>query len=81
MLKGEDTRSVHRAQGGGESVVRLLYEEGNVSSSMSSSSSQTMSTITDSGVSPSTAQDSGQEGSLADQIQKQVSEIIEEAMP
>jgi hypothetical protein len=85
VLKGENTRSVHRSVGGEDAVIRLAYQDGTVSSSMSSSSSQTASTANSNG-SPSSAQnDAGRggdgRGSLADQIQQKVDEILEQALP
>jgi hypothetical protein len=83
VLKGENTRSVHWSEGGAEIVIRLIYEDGTVSSSMSSSSSQKMSGISNS--STSAKDDAGRRGdgwgSLADQILEKVDEKLEQALP
>ncbi|MDQ3791165.1 MAG: hypothetical protein M3341_00690, partial [Actinomycetota bacterium] len=78
-------RSVHRSVGGGESVTRFVYEEGEISS-MSSSTSQTTSTTTHGSSTSLTVNDDGQERgdgqrSLADRIQEDVDDSIERAMP
>ncbi len=79
LLSDENSRSVHRSVGGGESITRFVYEEGHVSS-MSSSSSQTMSTTTQGSSTSLTVNGDGQR-SLADRIQEKVDDRIERAMP
>jgi hypothetical protein len=83
VLKDENTRSVQRSEGGGDTMMRLVYENGNLSYSMSSSSSQKMSGTGSS--SSSAANDDAQgvddQESLADQIREKVDEILEQALP
>jgi hypothetical protein len=79
VLSDENSRSVHRSVGGGENVTRFVYKEGNVSS-MSSSSSQTMSTTTQGSSTSFTVNGDGQ-SSLADRIQEDVDDSLERAMP
>ncbi len=84
VLKSENSRSVHRSVGGEDAVIRLTYQEGSFSSSMSSSSSQTTSGANGDGSSPSTDSEPGGDenrGSLADRIQQRVDEILERALP
>ena len=85
VLSDENSRSVHRSVGGGESVTRFVYEEGEISS-MSSSTSQTTSTTTHGSSTSLTVNDDGQERgdgqrSLAGRIQEDVDDSIERAMP
>jgi hypothetical protein len=86
VLKGENTRSVQWSEGGEDAIVRLVYEDGTVSSSMSSTSSQTVSIANGESLSSSAEDEAGRRGdenrgSLADQIQKKVDKILERAMP
>ncbi len=88
VLKGENSRSVHRSVGGEDAVIRLTYQEGSISSSMSSSSmssssSQATGANGDSS-SPSADNEPGGDenrGSLADRIQQRVGEILDRALP
>jgi hypothetical protein len=84
VLSDENSRSVHRSVGGGESVTRFVYEEGGLSS-MSSSTSQTTSTTTQGSSTSLTVNDEarerGSQRSLADRIQEDVDDRIEQAMP
>lgn len=89
VLKDENTRYIQRSAGSGETVMRLVYEDGTVSS-MVSSISQTTS-IADGETSSSSSEGkeykdkeaersgNGRE-SLADRIQKRVDEILEQAL-
>lgn len=79
VLSDENSRSVHRSVGGGESRIRFVYEEGNVSS-MSSTSSQTMSTTTHGSSTSLTVNGDGQR-SLAVRIQEDVDDRLERALP
>lgn len=83
VLEDENTRSVQRSEGGEDTVIRLVYEDGNVSSSMSSTSSQKMRGTSQSSSLPENDATQGDDvlGSLADQIQKTVDRIIERAVP
>ncbi len=80
VLEGENTRAVHRSVGGEDAVIRLTYQDGNVSS-MSSSSSQTTSGADGGGSSSSADNEPKRRGdgpeSLADRIQKKVGKILE----
>jgi hypothetical protein len=82
ILKDENTRSVHRSVGGEDTAIRLVYEDGNVSSSMSSTSTQTMSSTSSSSSSAANDATRGADNqeTLAEQIQKKVDRIIEQAM-
>lgn len=85
VLRDENTRSVHRSVGGGESVIRFVYEEGSFSS-ISSSSSQTMSTTTHGSSTSLTMNEDDQERggdrrSLADRIREEVDNRLERTMP
>jgi hypothetical protein len=83
LLKAGNTRSIQRSEGGEDTAIRLVYEDGSVSSSTSSSSSQMMSST--SGLSSSAARDTRQRDynweRFADHIQKKVNSIIEQALP
>lgn len=83
VLKGENTRSVHRSVGGEDTAIRLVYEDGNVSSSMSATSTQAMSStsISSSSAASDATRGANNQESLADQIQKIVDRTIERAMP
>lgn len=83
VLEGENTRTVHRSVGGEDAVIRLAYQDGNLSSSMSTL--QTTSGANGGSSSSSTDNESerradGRE-SLAERIQKRVDEILERALP
>jgi hypothetical protein len=85
VLSDENSRFVHRSVGGGASVTRFVYEEGGISS-MSSSTSQTMSTTTQESWTFLKVHDEARERgsgrpSLADRIQEDVDDSIERAMP
>jgi hypothetical protein len=83
LLKAGNTRSIQRSEGGEDTAIRLVYEDGSVSSSMSSSSSQMMSNT--SGLSSSAARDARQRDynweRFPDQIQMKVNSIIERVLP
>lgn len=86
VLRGENTRSVQRVEGGDESIIEFTYDDGNVSSSMYSSSSSQTASSTVVGSSGSSTVDDGQggvdeQGSLGDRIRKRVDDMIEQAMP
>jgi|SRR5215211_2649163 len=83
VLKDGNSRSVLRSEDGEDTAIRLVYKDGSVSSSMSSSSSQMISST--SGLSSSAASDARQMDynwkRFADQIQKKVDGIIERVLP
>lgn len=66
-LKDEDTRAVFRTTGGKDAAVRFAYEDGSLSSTVSSSGTA--------------ARGDRKAGNPADRIQEQVRGIIERAMP
>lgn len=80
VLNDGNTRSVQRSEGGEDTLMRSAYDNGNLSSLMSSSSSQNSSSTGDS---PTSAANDGRQGveSLADQVQEKVDEILEQALP
>jgi hypothetical protein len=84
VLKSENSRSVHRSVGGEDAIIRLTYQDGSVSSSMSSSSSQTASGVEGNNSSYSADDEPGRDEdrrSLADRIQQRVDEILERVLP
>ena len=70
VLEDGDNRVVQRSEGGADTSTRLVYEDGSVASSMSSSTSA---------LGDGRGADGSRE-SLADRIQKKVARIIERAM-
>ncbi len=83
ILEGKNTRSVQRSEGGEDTAIRLVYERGKLTSLMSSTSSQRLSTASDavSSTANGDAQEVEDQESLADQIRKKVDEILEQALP
>lgn len=75
VLSGEGSRSVQRIEGG-EGIVRLIYKGGAGSSSMSSEQADTTGNPPD-----DAARGDEDGGSLADQIQRRVNEILERVIP
>ncbi len=83
VLKDENTSFVQRSAGGGDTTMRLAYENDSLSSSVSSSSLQKLSGAGSSSSSAvyDAAQGVDDQESLADQIQTKVDEILEKALP
>lgn len=78
-LSGEGSRSVQRIEGG-EGTLRLTYEGGAVSSSMSSISSESSDSAGNRSASDPDAARGDDGESLADRIQQMVDEILERVM-
>ncbi len=79
VLEDGDNRVVQRSEGGADTSTRLVYEDGSVASSISSSSSQEMDGSPSSALGDGRRADGSRE-SLADRIQKKVARIVERAM-
>ncbi len=82
ILEGKNTRSVQRSEGGEDTVIRLVYERGKLTSLMTSSSSQKLGGAGDSASSTAKGNAQGVEDqeSLADQIREKVDEILEQVL-